>query len=85
MLVLSYEFTYSPFSGNGVLCRSLVKGLLAQGCKVLVICCRPHALSPAAASGADRHIASPEVSPSQAAALVVRPVELPAGALIGVN
>ena len=35
VLVLSYEFTYSPFSGNGVLCRSLVKGLLAQGCKVV--------------------------------------------------
>ena len=28
LLVVSYEFTHSPFSGNGVLARSLVIGLL---------------------------------------------------------
>ena len=31
LLVISLEFTHSPFSGNGVLARSLVKGLLARG------------------------------------------------------
>ena len=41
VLVLTYEFTYAPFSGNGVLARSLVKGLLGQGATVLVLCCRP--------------------------------------------
>ena len=46
ILVLSYEFTFSPFSGNGVLARSLVKGLLACGHNVVVCCCKPHAESP---------------------------------------
>ena len=41
LLVVSYEFTYSPFSGNGVLARSLVNGLLGCGCRVLVVCARP--------------------------------------------
>lgn len=42
ILVLTYEFTYSPFSGNGVLARSLVKGLLSCGHRVVVCCCKPH-------------------------------------------
>lgn len=74
LLVLSYEFTYSPFSGNGVLARSLVKGLLRHNCRCLVICCRPakeHATK-------DNPILSPEVSHDQAACLSVQAIELPA-------
>ena len=40
VLLLSYEFTHAPFSGNGVLARSLVKGLLGNECDVLAVCCR---------------------------------------------
>ena len=72
LLVLSYEFTYSPFSGNGVLARSLVKGLLACGHRVHVLCCRP---APARA-GDDLPIAAPEVSQEHASALVVHGIEL---------
>ena len=41
IVLLTYEFTYSPFSGNGILARSLVKSLLGWGCTVTVWCCRP--------------------------------------------
>lgn len=74
ILVISYEFTYSPFSGNGVLARSLVKGLLACGLRVLVICAKPadeHA-------GQDNPIAPPDVTAVQDASLMVVPVPLPA-------
>uniref|UniRef100_A0A7S4EEE7 Glycosyl transferase family 1 domain-containing protein n=1 Tax=Pseudo-nitzschia australis TaxID=44445 RepID=A0A7S4EEE7_9STRA len=40
-VLLTYEFTYSPFSGNGILARSLVKSFLGLGCTVTVWCCRP--------------------------------------------
>ena len=72
LLVVSYEFTHSPFSGNGVLARSLVKGLLAQGHSVHVLCCRP---APAQA-GEDRHITEAEVGRAQAAALRLHTVQL---------
>jgi glycosyltransferase involved in cell wall biosynthesis len=41
ILLISYEFTYGTFSGNGILARSLVKSLLHNGCTVTVWCCRP--------------------------------------------
>jgi hypothetical protein len=41
IVLVTYEFTFSPFSGNGILSRSLVKSLLQQGCHVTVWCCRP--------------------------------------------
>ena len=79
VLVLTYDFTYAPFSGNGVLARSLVKGLLGQGATVLVLCCRPTP-TPAGQPGTystDLPIALPEVSAAQAAALSVRAITLP--------
>jgi hypothetical protein len=47
ILFISLEFNWAPFSGNGVLARSLVSGLVcrnAEGCniQVRVICARPH-------------------------------------------
>ena len=41
LLLITYEFTYGTFSGNGILARSLVKSLLRQGCHVTVWCCKP--------------------------------------------
>lgn len=41
IVLVTYEFTFSPFSGNGILSCSLVKSLLQQGCHVTVWCCRP--------------------------------------------
>lgn len=41
-LLITYEFTFSTFSGNGILARSLVKSLLVHhGCRVTVWCCKP--------------------------------------------
>ena len=37
----THRFTYSPFSGNGILARSMVKALLRLGCRVTVWCCKP--------------------------------------------
>ena len=50
ILFLSLEFNYAPFSGNGVLARSLVSSLVTRSqkkegggdCEVRVICGRPH-------------------------------------------
>ena len=76
VLLLSYEFTHAPFSGNGVLARSLVKGLLGNECDVLAVCCRP---SPSCdCLSVDKPIAPPEVSLSEAAALRTLAVDLPA-------
>ena len=65
VLFLTYEFTWSPFSGNGMLSRSIAKALLRGGCEVRVVCARP-------AEGldgisADNPIGPPEVSDAQAA------------------
>jgi glycosyltransferase involved in cell wall biosynthesis len=43
IVLITYEFTYSPFSGNGILSRSLVQSLEATGAEITVWCCRPHA------------------------------------------
>lgn len=75
VLVLSYEFTFAPFSGNGVLARSLVKGLLAQEATVFVLCCRPG--QPTSFS-TDVPIQAPEVDAAHAAALDVEAITLSA-------
>ncbi|CAE7921735.1 PCMTD1 [Symbiodinium necroappetens] len=41
LVLVTYEFTYSPFSGNGILARSIAKALLRLGCQVTVLCCQP--------------------------------------------
>lgn len=41
VFVVTYEFIYSPFSGNGILAKSLVTSLLEHGCDVTVWCARP--------------------------------------------
>lgn len=41
VLLFTYEFTFSPFSGNGMLARSLVGSLVSLGCHLRVVCCRP--------------------------------------------
>jgi hypothetical protein len=57
ILLLSLEFGFSPFSGNGVFARSLVLGLLNHGgdddedddeddVRVRVVCERPHLSTP---------------------------------------
>lgn len=45
IVLITYEFTFSPFSGNGILSFSLVKSLLQHGCHVTVWCCRPESSS----------------------------------------
>ena len=49
ILLITYEFNYSPFSGNGILAQSLVKSLCAindedgrPSVHLTVWCCRPH-------------------------------------------
>lgn len=66
VVVVTLEFTYAPFSGNGILARSLVKSLLQQDCQVTVWCCRPqrHDLY-----ASDHHLDSPEISKEQASRL----------------
>lgn len=56
ILFLSLEFNFAPFSGNGVLCRSLVTGLLQNAdhdsitaeneMEIRVICAKPHPSTP---------------------------------------
>ena len=71
LVLLTYEFTYSPFSGNGILARSIVKSLLSLGCSFTVWCCRPeeretddsckpHAIDNQV--GKHNHLAVPEIS-----------------------
>ena len=60
---MTYEFTYSPFSGNGILARSLVKSFLGLGCTVTVWCCRPSRDDNKTNSeNNDNHLAVPEIS-----------------------
>lgn len=56
ILFLSLEFNFAPFSGNGVLCRSLVQGLLEidtststsqpDNITIRVVCAKPHPSTP---------------------------------------
>jgi len=63
IVLLTYEFTYSPFSGNGILARSLVKSFLGLGCTVTVWCCRPSLNSnDTNGNSSDNHLTPPEIS-----------------------
>ena len=79
ILFISLEFNYSPFSGNGVLARSLVSGLIRSNAQshdiqIRVICGRPHPLT---------NDLSPDVSLKNSEhknnSLEIWPVELPKG------
>jgi len=72
VLLLSYEFTHSPFSGNGVLARSIATALLKCGLAVRCVCSRPTC----AGISPDAPIAPPEVTDEQAGALAVWAVTL---------
>lgn len=72
--LITYEFTYSPFSGNGILARSLVKSLLSLDCHVHVWCCRP------AKQGDDHPILATEVTEEQLDRLHLYPTTLSPGA-----
>ena len=82
ILVVSLEFTYSPFSGNGLYCRSLVRSLLRTGgASVAVLCAKPHRHhSSSNLLSADHHLAPPEISREQADRLHLWPVHLPPNA-----
>jgi glycosyltransferase involved in cell wall biosynthesis len=69
VLLVTYEFTYSPFSGNGILARSIAKALLHWGCEVTVWCCQP-----AAPHDGSNHLAPPEIAPD--AQLTIVPIQL---------
>ncbi len=63
IVLLTYEFTYSPFSGNGILARSLVKSFLGLECTVTVWCCRPTIENDVeSTNSSDNHLAPPEIS-----------------------
>lgn len=63
IVLLSYEFTYSPFSGNGILARSLVKSFLGLGCTVTVWCCRPSRdTNDTNLKSSNNHLKLPEIS-----------------------
>mmetsp|Transcript_29659 Transcript_29659/g.65710 ORF Transcript_29659/g.65710 Transcript_29659/m.65710 type:complete len:477 (+) Transcript_29659:145-1575(+) len=90
VLVVTLEFTYSPFSGNGMYGRSVVRSLLrTDQCRVSVICARPrrrdnsYAVIPRSISSdlsSDHHIVDPEITREQACRLNLWPVDLPPGA-----
>ncbi|MGK3733795.1 MAG: glycosyltransferase involved in cell wall biosynthesis [Bacillariaceae sp.] len=76
IVLLTYEFTYSPFSGNGILARSLVKSLLGWGCTVTVWCCRPSSIgddlnNDINNNSNDNHLTSPEISQDSVRRLTV--------------
>jgi glycosyltransferase involved in cell wall biosynthesis len=75
IVLLTYEFTYSPFSGNGILARSLVKSLLGWGCTVTVWCCRPSSSGDdnknKNKNSNDNHLTSPEISQDSVRRLTV--------------
>ena len=57
ILILSLEFNYSPFSGNGVLSRSIASSLaLRDDCTVRVICAKPHPATPDLSNDIDMSI-----------------------------
>ena len=74
ILLVTYEFTYAPFSGNGMLSRSIAKSLLSLGCSLRVICCRPADMPGLAA---DNHLDDQEVPVES---LELWPVDLPESA-----
>lgn len=72
ILLVTLEFTYSPFSGNGILARSLVKSLLQEGCHVTVWCCRPERQQ-----ASDHHLCPPEITTDQANRLNIIATTIP--------
>ena len=72
LVLVTYEFTYSPFSGNGILARSIVKALLQLGCQLHVLCCRPHD----DVECLDNHLMVPELSEEAAERLALIPLQL---------
>jgi glycosyltransferase involved in cell wall biosynthesis len=79
ILFISLEFNYSPFSGNGVLARSLVSGLVCRNAEgydiqVRVICARPHPSTNDLSS--DIHMGESEHFDN---CLEIWPVDLPMG------
>ena len=73
VVLVTYEFTYSSFSGNGILARSIVKSLLHLGCQVTVWCCQPHEEH---SSTKNSHIEAPEISKEAQQRLTMIPVQL---------
>mmetsp|Transcript_34808 Transcript_34808/g.74126 ORF Transcript_34808/g.74126 Transcript_34808/m.74126 type:complete len:496 (-) Transcript_34808:62-1549(-) len=74
ILFLSLELNYSPFSGNGVLARSLVSSLTRRDdCAVRVICAKPHPSTEALS----KDICMDHVS--EGGDLEIWPAELPEG------
>eukprot|EP00579_Thalassiosira_antarctica_P032971 CAMPEP_0202000590 /NCGR_PEP_ID=MMETSP0905-20130828/6887_1 /ASSEMBLY_ACC=CAM_ASM_000554 /TAXON_ID=420261 /ORGANISM="Thalassiosira antarctica, Strain CCMP982" /LENGTH=138 /DNA_ID=CAMNT_0048557095 /DNA_START=260 /DNA_END=672 /DNA_ORIENTATION=+ len=74
ILFLSLEFNFSPFSGNGVLARSLVSSLVRRtDCVVRVICTKPHPSTP----GISNDICMSSSSTSDGDDFEIWPVELP--------
>lgn len=77
LLLLSYEFTFSPFSGNGILARSLAKALLSHGATLRVLCCGP--ASVVGDESADQPIREDEVGRDALGRLGVWRIELGSG------
>mmetsp|Transcript_22393 Transcript_22393/g.33093 ORF Transcript_22393/g.33093 Transcript_22393/m.33093 type:complete len:448 (-) Transcript_22393:98-1441(-) len=72
VVVVTYEFTYSSFSGNGILARSLVKALLQLKCQVTVWCCKPHSDH----CNGNNPLKFPEISKNDQQQLTVIPTQL---------
>ena len=70
IVLITYEFTYSPFSGNGILSRSIVKSFLNLGCHVTVWCCHPHEDHH---NKKNNHIETPEITHEAQARLTIVP------------
>jgi len=71
VFLITYEFTYSPFSGNGILARSIVKSLLLLGCHLTVVCRRPSLMHSDGDGGTaeeqhNNHLEIPELTDEQA-------------------
>lgn len=67
LFLITYEFCFSTFSGNGILARSLVLSLLQRGVFVTVWCAKPPSNNEGSDSnnGKDHPIEVPEVSQEQ--------------------
>ena len=86
VILISYEFTYNVFSGNGILARSLVKSLLKQGLRLTVWCCRPppptgngkkNTSDKEDDNGKDHPLAVPELTQEQADRLEIVATAIP--------
>ena len=73
VVVVTYEFTFAPFSGNGMLARALVRALLELGCNIAVVCARPHSKDLSHLN----HIEQSELDHASIQQLSLLPVHLP--------